>query len=156
MRVLRIEPEKCTGCLRCEVACSFEQAGEFNPSRSVIHVGAFEGHTSYAPYTCLQCPEAWCMTACPVDAIDISVAGAKVVSESRCVGCKLCTIACPFGTIFYDAVHGKAVKCDLCDGNPACARACPTSAITWVDDEPRDWLGTFAAQRSLIALSAIG
>ena len=25
----------------------------------------FEGYTSYAPYTCTQCAEGWCMTACP-------------------------------------------------------------------------------------------
>jgi carbon-monoxide dehydrogenase iron sulfur subunit len=155
MRVLRIEPEKCTGCLRCEIACSFHMAGEFNPAKSVIRVSSFEAHTSYSPYTCLQCPEAWCMTACPVEAISISSVGAKVVSDAQCVGCKLCTIACPYGTIFYDAERGKAFKCDLCAGSPACASACPTQAIVYVEDETRDWIGAFAAQRSFIELSAL-
>ncbi|MFN8559866.1 MAG: 4Fe-4S dicluster domain-containing protein, partial [Dehalococcoidia bacterium] len=112
-------------------------------------------HTSYAPYTCLQCAEAWCMTACPVEAIAISAAGAKVVSDRQCVGCKLCTIACPYGTIFYDSDRGKAFKCDLCAGNPACAAVCPTQAITYVEEETRDWIGAFAERRSFVELGAL-
>src|SRR5215472_15659107 len=69
MRVLKIVPERCTGCLRCELACSYMQTGAFQPAKSVIRVSPFEGHTSYAPYTCTQCAEGWCMTACPTQAI---------------------------------------------------------------------------------------
>ena len=91
------------------------------------------------PYTCTQCDEAWCLKACPVDAISIDlVTGAKIVSEDTCVGCKVCTIACPFGTINYVQDTGKVQKCDLCSGDPACATACPTEAITFVD---ADWTG---------------
>ncbi|MSQ35692.1 MAG: 4Fe-4S dicluster domain-containing protein [Dehalococcoidia bacterium] len=153
MRVLHIEPEKCTGCMRCEVACSYQQAGEFNPAKSVIRVSSFEAHTSYSPYTCFQCDEAWCMTACPVEAIDINAAGAKDVLDDKCVGCKLCTLACPFGTIFYDPQTEKAFKCNLCGGDPACASACPTDAIVWLEDFTRDWQGPFAAERSAAGLA---
>ena len=59
-------------------------------------------------------------------------------SDSRCVGCKVCTIACPFGTVNYSSATGKVIKCDLCGGDPACASACPTEAITYVDS---DWTG---------------
>ena len=76
-RVLKIHPTRCTGCLRCEIACSYMQTGEFQPAKSVIRVSPFEGHTSYAPYTCTQCAEGWCMTACPVGAITISAVGAR-------------------------------------------------------------------------------
>ncbi|MGB0747859.1 MAG: 4Fe-4S dicluster domain-containing protein [Magnetospiraceae bacterium] len=87
-------------------------------------------------YTCTQCTEAWCQQACPVNAITVDGAtGAKVVSASRCVGCKVCTIACPFGTVNYNASSGKVDKCDLCGGDPACAKACPTGAITYIDEE---------------------
>ena len=79
------------------------------------------------------------MQACPVDAISLDRAtGAKVVSESLCVGCKVCTIACPFGTVNYNADSGKVIKCDLCGGEPECAKACPTEAITYVD---ANWTG---------------
>ncbi len=154
MNVLTIQPHKCTGCMRCELACSYKQTGFFQPARSVIRVAALESHTSYAPYTCVQCDEGWCMTACPVDAINISAAAAKQILVDQCVGCKLCTIACPYGTIFYDAETGKAVKCDLCGGDPACVAACPTDAIGWSEGPAQDWLGAFAAERSQRDLNA--
>ena len=147
MKVLRITPERCTGCMRCELACSYMQTGMFQPAKSVIRISSFEAYTSYAPYTCTQCAEAWCLAACPVEAIHISPVGAKVVMDDVCVGCKLCTIACPYGTMFYNADTDKATKCDLCNGQPACAAACPTQAIEYVEAEPSDWLGAFAAER---------
>ena len=153
MKILKIFPEKCTGCMRCELACSFMQVGAFQPTKSVIRVSSLEAHTSYAPFTCLQCAEGWCMTACPVDAIEISPVDAKIVREDQCVGCKLCMIACPYGTIFYDPESRKAVKCDLCGGRPACAEACPTQAIEWSDGIVADWLGDFAAERSAFDLT---
>jgi carbon-monoxide dehydrogenase iron sulfur subunit len=148
MKVLRITPQRCTGCMRCEIACSYEQSGVFQPAKSVIRISPFEAHTSYAPYTCTQCDEAWCMVACPVNAITISPVGAKVILNDLCVGCKLCTIACPYGTMFYDPDTTKATKCNLCGGAPACASACPTQAIEYVDAEIADWLGSFAAERA--------
>ena len=148
MKVLRITPQRCTGCMRCEIACSYEQSGVFQPAKSVIRISPFEAHTSYAPYTCTQCDEAWCMVACPVNAITISPVGAKVILNDLCVGCKLCTIACPYGTMFYDPDTAKATKCNLCGGAPSCAAACPTQAIEYVEAESADWLGTFAAERA--------
>ena len=88
------------------------------------------------PYVCTQCAEAWCMQACPVDAISVDKStGAKIVSASLCVGCKVCTIACPFGTINYNIDTTKVDKCDLCGGDPDCVKACPTPALTYVDAE---------------------
>ena len=136
---LYIDANKCTGCLQCEMACSSENYGIFNPAKSRIKVFEFEHEGRKVPYTCTQCAEAWCLQACPVDAIRVDFAtGAKVVNEATCVGCKVCTIACPFGTINYVADTGKVQKCDLCGGEPACAEACPTTAITFVD---ADWTG---------------
>jgi anaerobic carbon-monoxide dehydrogenase iron sulfur subunit len=139
MRSLLITPEKCTGCLQCEMACSFEHFGVFNTSKSVIKVFEFHHDGLKVPYTCTQCAEAWCLHACPVEAIKINDAtGAKIVLDDICVGCKVCTIACPFGTVNYNHDTGKVMKCDLCGGHPACAQACPTGAITYVDS---DWTG---------------
>jgi Fe-S-cluster-containing hydrogenase component 2 len=135
-KALLINPKKCTGCRQCEMACSYEKEGAFNPSKSRIRVFDFHTEARFVPYTCTQCDQAWCKSACPVGAIQIDAAtAAKVVREALCVGCKVCTIACPFGTINYNADTGKVAKCDLCAGDPACAKACPTGAITYVDAE---------------------
>jgi len=145
-KALVINPDKCTGCLQCELACSFENEGLFNPSKSRIRVFTFHQEGRFVPYTCTQCAEAWCQQACPVDAIALNqLTGAKEVIESSCVGCKVCTISCPFGTINYNQSTGKVMKCDLCGGDPECAKACPTQAITYIDadqtglDKMRQW-----------------
>jgi len=136
---LVIEPKKCTGCLQCEMACSHENYGVFSPSLSRIKVFDFHTTGRKVPYTCTQCDEAWCMRACPVNAITLDLStGAKIVNEGTCVGCKVCTIACPFGTINFVQETGKVQKCDLCAGRPACAEACPTGAITYTD---ANWTG---------------
>ena len=131
---LLIDADKCTSCLQCEMACSFEHEGSFNPARSRIKIFEFEHGKRAVPYTCTQCAEAWCLHACPVEALVRNPAtGAVEVKEDVCVGCKVCTIACPFGTVNYNPETGKVAKCDLCGGDPKCAEACPTDAIVYVD-----------------------
>lgn len=131
IEALNISPEKCTGCMQCELACSWVQTGTFQPSASLIRVNVFDEQATMTPYTCFQCDEGWCMSSCPVNAITISESDAKVVIDKTCVGCGLCTIACPFGTMFFSPETHKATKCNLCEGEPACATACPTEAITF-------------------------
>jgi Fe-S-cluster-containing hydrogenase component 2 len=83
-----------------------------------------------------------------VNAITIDPAtGAKVVIDSLCIGCHLCTIACPFGTVFTLPHSDKAAKCHLCGGQPACAKACPTAAIEFVEtQEAAPWFDDWSAQ----------
>jgi len=129
---LTVAPDRCTGCMQCELACSWVQTGSYAPSRSLIRVSVFDEEAAYAPFTCVQCDEAWCMNACPVNAIAPDPAtSAKLVIADLCIGCHLCTIACPFGTVFTLPQSGKAAKCNLCGGQPACALACPTQAIVY-------------------------
>lgn len=126
--------ENCTNCSQCEMMCSYELTGAFNAPKSRINIFSFETPDHNVPFTCIQCEEAWCMHACPVQAItEDPITGAKIVSEDRCVGCKVCTIACPYGTINYDFDSGKVTKCDLCGGEPACAKVCPQDAIHFID-----------------------
>ena len=143
---LRIIPDRCTGCMQCELACSWSKTGTFQPSASLIRVQIFDEEAAYAPYTCLQCDEAWCMTVCPTNAIATDpITNAKRVVDALCIGCHLCTLACPFGTVFTQPANGQASKCDLCDGEPACATACPTQAIEFGElDQSGQWLGPWS------------
>ena len=86
------------------------------------------------------------MNACPVNAIAIDDnTGAKVILDSLCVGCHLCTVACPFGTVWTLPETDKAAKCNLCGGDPACAHSCPTDAIAYVDaDQSGGWFTDWA------------
>ena len=132
LKKLILDADKCTSCVQCELACSLEHEGLFAPAFSRIKVFEFEHGKRNVPYTCTQCDEAWCMHACPTDAISINhELGTKVVNDSLCVGCKVCTMACPYGTINFNTRSGKVTKCNLCDGDPKCAEACPTGAIIY-------------------------
>ena len=71
-KALLIDPAKCTSCLQCEMACSFENEGVFNPAKSRIKIFEFEHGARAIPYTCTQCAEAWCLHACPVEAIVVN------------------------------------------------------------------------------------
>ena len=155
-RSLHVDAGKCTGCQQCELACSLEKEGLFNPAKSRIKVFHFYNEARFVPYTCTQCADAWCAGSCPVSAITANVVtGAREVDEARCVGCKVCTIACPFGTVNYNQATGKVIKCDLCGGDPACSQACPTAAITFVDADQTGYDKMHAwAARSLAGAAA--
>ena len=84
-KVLHINADKCTGCLQCEMACSFENYGTFATAKSRIKVFDFHHTGKKVPYTCTQCDEAWCLHACPVEAITIdspSLPAAIAIAET--------------------------------------------------------------------------
>ena len=85
LKSLQIEPEKCTGCLQCELACSYQAEGTFNPSISRIKVFTFHEEGRFVPYTCTQCEEAWCMHACPVEAIVLNPGDGCQGGQGRCL-----------------------------------------------------------------------
>lgn len=94
-RSLHITPARCTGCLQCEMACSYVNEGRFNPAKSPIKVFTFHHEGRFVPHTFIHCAEAWCQKACPVDAIRLDYeTGAKVVVD-RCVGCKYVPLPVP-------------------------------------------------------------
>ena len=132
LKSLVIDPELCTGCQQCELACSYAHGQGFNPAKSRIKIYDFGHGEKMVPYACTQCEEAWCAKSCPVEALTRNMeTGAVEVDEERCVGCKVCTIACPYGTINYHVEKKTVAKCDLCGGDPQCAAVCPTKAITY-------------------------
>lgn len=149
-KVLSVDIEKCSGCRACELACSMEHYGEYNPSKSMIRVSMFPEEAYAIPISCLQCEDALCERVCPTEAITTTIdaeSGARIVklSEDRCVGCKMCMLVCPFGNIFISD-KGYAVKCDLCGGDPECVKVCSAGALRFEESEV-----TMMAKRKAVA-----
>ena len=133
-KILVIDPDRCTGCRKCELVCSVFHTGTSDPSRSRVKVIKWENIGLYLPVTCQNCDEPFCTEVCPAKACHRDPESNKVVIDKKvCIGCKTCIIACPFGVPFFDHVEHVSVKCDFCDGDPQCVKSCETKAIDYVD-----------------------
>lgn len=92
---------------------------------------------------CRQCKEAFCVDACPKDALERTKTHLIKRYNMRCVGCKSCVLACPFGTIFPEVINYITAKCDYClkqleddpDYIPLCARTAPNGSVKIIDIE---------------------
>lgn len=129
--MIRVELSKCTGCQRCETACSFVHTGRINNFLARIKVLNLYESGLDSPLVCVQCKERYCMS-CPEDALSLGKQGQVIVSPTLCTSCGVCEKACPIGAI---EIFNKIVYvCDLCWGKPKCIEACTEEAITFEPD----------------------
>ncbi|MFB4523241.1 4Fe-4S dicluster domain-containing protein [Enterobacter hormaechei subsp. hormaechei] len=131
------DSEKCIGCRTCEVACMVSHQNDATPGAVTSRIRVVKGDTFTTAVGCHQCEDAPCANVCPTQAIH-RTAGAWLVEQARCIGCKSCMVACPFGAMEVRLVEDRvqALKCDLCvhrEGGPACVEACPTHALRCID-----------------------
>lgn len=136
-RFILTDPEKCIGCRTCEVACMMSHQSSATPEAFTSRIRVVKGGTFTTAVGCHQCEDAPCANVCPTGAI-YRAAGAWLVEQARCIGCKSCMVACPFGAMQVRVVEDRvqALKCDLCahrEGGPACVEACPTHALRCID-----------------------
>ncbi|MBI5303316.1 MAG: 4Fe-4S dicluster domain-containing protein [Chloroflexi bacterium] len=151
------DPSRCTGCRRCEIACTSFNDGRNEPTLARVKVGRNlnfgpggaqlgyrrgEGHFGnflLVQDTCRQCPHPVpCMSACPNGAIEIvAPTNARVINVDKCTGCRLCQAACPWAMLAFDEQAKKSTKCHLCNGDPECVKACPNSALRYVPWQDR-------------------
>jgi Fe-S-cluster-containing hydrogenase component 2 len=133
-KIITVNPEKCTNCKMCEMACSFKKTDSFSPLKSRIRVNVFAAEFSHIPVTCFQCADAPCVKVCPAGALLQGEGLVRFVQEA-CIGCKMCMLACPFGVISFDEEVGRIYKCDTCDGDPECVRFCPFDALEYRESD---------------------
>ena len=115
---------RCSGCRRCEIACSLSHEGKIWPEASCIRIFApFPGLE--VPHLCVQCDDYPCVEACPADALSVDEkTGAVIVDKEKCTGCGVCVEACPGKIPYMHPTENYAVICDLCGGKPKCVEVC--------------------------------
>jgi Fe-S-cluster-containing dehydrogenase component len=144
--VLVAERARCTGCQRCETACTLlNHAGRSSAYTARVRVrphfffgdkgagsgGGLYGDLNFTPITCRQCKVPACGEACPVQAIGSDPnSGARIVDEAKCIGCGACVQACPWHVPVVDLETKKSSKCITCG---ECARSCPTGALRIIE-----------------------
>jgi anaerobic dimethyl sulfoxide reductase subunit B len=143
---LRLDLDRCVGCMACAVACMDQNDLEVGTSPTAwrqvftLEAGAYpEARVRYVSMACMHCEDAPCLAVCPPGAISRDAATAAVrVDPGLCIGCHSCATACPFGVPRFRQ-NGTMQKCDLCSTRvgeglePACVRVCPSKALRYGD-----------------------
>ena len=115
---------KCSGCRKCEIACSLFHEKRIWPEASRIRVFMLVPGAEF-PHFCTQCDDYPCVKSCPVGALSVSKEiGAVLVDKEKCTACGLCIDACPGRIPHIHPVEKYAVICDLCGGDPQCVKVC--------------------------------
>jgi len=126
--VLVHEPEKCTGCLTCMLACAYRHYRDLNPELAFREILESADGTFVGAY-CTHCEHPACVAACPTDAMYKDERTGWVLNNPlMCIGCGNCVYACPISNPRIDPVLKVSVKCDFCEGDPWCAKFCPSGA----------------------------
>ena len=123
----------CSGCRKCEIACSIFHEGRIWPEASRIRVFMLVPGVEI-PHLCVQCYDQPCVAACPQNALWINEeTGAILVDKENCTGCGLCIEACPGRIPHLHPIEKYVLICDLCGGEPLCVKACQFDALKLVE-----------------------
>lgn len=116
--------ERCSGCRRCELACSMHHEGKWWPEASRVRVFMpFPGVE--VPHLCAQCDDYPCVSVCPVEAVSVDEnTTAVIVDRETCISCGKCIGACPGSVPYLHPRDNKSTICDLCGGDPECIKVC--------------------------------
>jgi len=141
--LISFEPEKCTQCHGCEIACKAWRELDYGVQfRRVLNL--WQGDYPLVKnvslsLTCLHCVEPACAAECPEGAISKHIEdGLVVVDETLCNGCGICAEACSYGVPQFGK-NGIMQKCDLCRGQqlaqaaPPCVDTCPGEALSYIE-----------------------
>jgi len=134
---------RCTGCRKCEEACSdinnlqpLDQPFNINslvfdlkrrPDEKAYTVvnryfpGKLDNQGKPVPIfvkvQCMHCQDAACISACIVGALTKKENGAVQYDVTKCIGCRYCMVACPFEIPAYeylDPITPEIRKCTFC------------------------------------------
>ena len=111
------DPNKCTGCKACELACFAEHNKSNNgvgytvgtvtiPVTPKLYLTKTKAYCM--PIQCRHCEDAPCLNACQKHAI-YRENSQVIVDQEKCIGCKDCVLACPFGAIAILPIGEKGI-----------------------------------------------
>ena len=130
--------ESCSGCRRCEIACSVHhEGGRIWPEASMVRVFMLVPGIEI-PHLCFQCEGYPCVEACPVEALYVNRRTGAVNVNAKCTACGLCIEACPGNVPHLHPEGSRIVICDLCDGRPECVKACMEGRWDALTSIPRE------------------
>ena len=129
---------KCSGCRKCEIACSITHEGQIWPEASRIRVFMLTPTIEF-PHFCAQCEDYPCVESCSFDALSVNEeTGAVIVDKEQCTACGQCITACPGRIPHIHPTENYAIICDLCGGDPQCTKVCEEGRwnVLWVVPKP--------------------
>jgi len=115
---------KCSGCRKCEIACSLHHEKRIWPEASRVRVFMLVPGAE-VPHLCVQCEDYPCVKSCPTGALSINQkTGAVLVDDEKCTACGVCISSCPGRVPHLHPVKKTILICDLCEGRPQCVKVC--------------------------------
>ncbi|MCL2578760.1 MAG: 4Fe-4S dicluster domain-containing protein [Oscillospiraceae bacterium] len=126
---IKVDRDKCIGCLGCMSACIVSHDGHSPRNRVVISSDKVS-----SPIFCQNCDLPECTYTCMCGAMHIDPATGFVLYDAdQCGSCYMCVMGCPYGVLRMNKIDGKISKCDMCvsdrNGQPQCVDRCPMGAI---------------------------
>ena len=137
-----VNVSKCSGCGRCEMACSFARTKAYSHRASVIKLIREEETGLDFPVTCVRCYR--CVAACTADALSITDKGLIKLDRDKChprtwakmqgvkmsdsIRCGACEEACPVGVLEFDERPAFCTEC------LRCVEACNEDALYITQD----------------------
>lgn len=137
-KVIVYDPELCTGCRHCEIACAFKHYGSVDLNKSYLRIlfNGDNGTGAFEAVNCQHCEEPLCVNVCPSEALGKDErTGWVKINPLKCIGCQTCIYLCPLSVPFFDEERKVAAKCDFCNGDPECVRRCSPGALRVVTRE---------------------
>lgn len=133
---IKIDREKCIGCLTCVTACVVSHQTESGDARNRVTI---DSEIQAAPIFCRHCERPECVYTCMTGAMSKNPeTGYVEYDKEKCASCYMCIMSCPYGVLKYDSIEKKEImKCNMCvhrtedhTPKPMCVEKCPMHAIT--------------------------
>ncbi len=124
---LLVDPQKCTACQRCMMACAMKHHNRIDPQLSRVSIFRLEKKDLNVPIICMACDNAPCIKVCPANARVREPNGTVISNTDVCIGCRACVYICPVGSPAVNPYDGKTMTCDMCKDDPVgpwCVAAC--------------------------------